>query len=274
MEHELIGDVDPHGAGRAVSAPAAEDGAQLPAQLLHLLQLLHRQRGGIGRGGHVLRHLLRRVHPGQDHGDVGIGGGKADGQARVLDGPAGQGLHVDEAHVPLPGPLHELRRLGLHDVVGEHDRLHPVQLQGSLEYLRRVGGEAGVADLPRRPGLHQGLQSAAGGADLLQLLEAGIVDLVEVYVVRAEVFQADLDVPGHPLLVPAHGLGGQDKLLPAALDGLADELLADRVAPGGVDVVDPRRLHGVQKLLGRLRVDALDGDASQSHPGDLQSGLA
>ena len=162
----------------------------------------------------------------------------------------------------------------LHQVVGEHDRLHPGELQGPPEDLRLVGGEANVTDLPGLPGLQQGLQGAAGGADLLELLETGVVDLVEVYVVRAEVFQAGLNVPGHPLPVAAHGLGGQDELLPAALDGQTDALLADAVAPGGVDVIDPRRLHGVQELLCRLRVDALDGDAPQAHAGHPQAGFA
>ncbi len=131
-----------------------------------------------------------------------------------------------------------------------------------------------MADLSGLPGFQQGLQGSAGGADLLQLLEVGVVDLVEVYVVRAEVFQTGFDVPGHALPVPAHGLGRQDELLPPALDGLADELLADRVAPGGVDVVDARGLHRVQQLFRRLGVDALNGDAPQSHPGNLQAGFA
>ena len=46
-----------------------------------------------------------------------------------------------------------------------------------------------MADLSGLPGFQKGLQGSAGGADLLQLLEVGVVDLVEVYVVRAEVFQ-------------------------------------------------------------------------------------
>ena len=137
-----------------------------------------------------------------------------------------------------------------------------------------MGSEADVTDLSGLPGFQQGLQGSAGGADLLQLLEVGVVDLIEVYVVRAEVFQTGFDVPGHPLLVPAHGLGGQNKFIPAALNGLADELLADRVAPGGVDVVDARSLHRVQQFFRRLGVNALNGDAPQSHPGDLQTGLA
>ena len=51
-----------------------------------------------------------------------------------------------------------------------------------------------------------------------------------------------LNIPGHALPVTAHRLGRQDKLVPAALNGLADQLLADAVAPGGVDEIDIRLL--------------------------------
>ena len=137
-----------------------------------------------------------------------------------------------------------------------------------------MGGQSDVTDLPRIPGLLQSLQGPAGGADLLQLLQTGIVDLVEIDVIRAEVAKAGLDVPGHSLPVPAHGLGCQDELVPAALDGPADELLADAVASGGIYVVDASGLHCVQQLSGGLRVDPLDGDAPQPQPGYLKAGLA
>ncbi len=100
------------------------------------------------------------------------------------------------------------------------------------------------------------------------------MDLIEVYVVRAVVFQAGLNIPGHALPVTAHRLGRQDKLVPAALNGLADQLLADAVAPGGVDEIDARSFHRVQELSRRLRIDALDRDAPQTHPGDLQPGFS
>ena len=253
---------------------AAEVVPQLPPDLLRPLQLPGRQGGRVAHRGGVLRHLLGGVHARQHHGHVGVGGGEAQRQGRVLNGPAGQALHVDEPNPLGAGPLHQLRALALHNVVGEHDRLHPVQLQRPCEGVHGVGGKAQMADLPRRLGLQQGLQGSAGGAHLLQLLEIGVVDLVEVNKVRAEVAQAHLDILSHALPVPGHGLGGQHEPVPPALDGLTNQLLADRVAPGGVDEVDPRGLHRVQQRPGLAGVQPLDGDAPEAHAGHPQAGPA
>ena len=69
VEHKVVGNVDPHGAGRAVPAPAAEAGAQLPAQLF-------------GDGNVPLQH----------RGDPG---GRADGAGQEAE----CGLHQHEVPV-------------------------------------------------------------------------------------------------------------------------------------------------------------------------------
>ena len=122
--------------------------------------------------------------------------------------------------------------------------------------------------------MHPVATGTAGGADLLQLRHSGVMYLVEVDMVCSQVGEAGLDVRFHGLPVPGHGLGGQDELVPPALDGLPDELLTDRVAPGGVDVVDPGGEHRVQQGPCLRGADPLDGDAAKSQAGDLQSGPA
>ena len=47
--------------------------------------------------------------------------------------------------------------------------------------------------------------------------ECGIVDLVQVNIVGAEVFQADIDVLRHGLRRAGHALGGKHEMLPNAL---------------------------------------------------------
>ena len=272
VEQEHIRDADACRTGGAVVAAAAEVGAQLLPDRLQLLPLSIAQRGAVLSGGDILGHLVRAVRAGDDHRDIGVGAHIPQRQTGVLDRAAGQRLHADKADALLTGLGHQLLPLVLHNVVGEHDGLHPVQRQSPPEDLQGVGGNAQVADLPGAFCLLQRLQRAARAADLLQLLRRGVVDLVQVYVVRAQIVLAGLDVRRHGRPVPGHGLGGQDERLPVALNGLPDQLLADRVAPGGINVVDaagPDRLQQRGSLMG---VHALDGNAAEAQPGYLQPG--
>ena len=63
----------------------------------------------------------------------------------------------------------------------------------------------------------QGFQRTAGGTDLLHVGWRRIVDLVQVNIVGAEVFQADIDVLRHGLRRAGHALCGKHKMLPNAL---------------------------------------------------------
>ena len=131
-----------------------------------------------------------------------------------------------------------------------------------------------MAYLSRFPGGEQSLQRAAGSDHLLQLGHGGIVDLVEVNIVRAEVTQARFNVRRHGLGGAGHALGGEDEMLPDALQTVAQVFLADGVAPGGVDVIDAGVLQKVHQLPGALPVDALDGNAAEAHAGNGQAGFA
>ena len=99
-------------------------------------------------------------------------------------------------------------------------------------------------------------QNAAAVADAAPLSQEEqdrmVVNLIEVDVIRAQVAQAGLDILGHGLPVPGHGLRGQDELVPAALDGLPDKLLAD-----GADLME----QAAEKNVGFIGMKPLAGGA-------------
>ena len=134
-----------------------------------------------------------------------------------------------------------------------------------------MGRHADVADFSRGFGFQQGFQRTAGGDDGFQLLRGDVVNLVKVNVVRSQVFQAGLNVCRHGVPGPGHTLGGQDKILPDALQGVAQILLADSIAPGCVNEVHPGIPQFVDQRLRPFRVNALDGNAAKTHTGDLEA---
>ena len=213
-------------------------------------------------------------HAGDHHGDIVVGGDVAQGQGSILNGATGQRLHADKADILLHTPVDQLRTLGFHDVVGEHKAFYPGLLQSLFKQGDAVAGQADVADLSCRLCLQQSLQSTAGSDDLFKLSQGGIVYLIKVNVVCAQVLQADGDILFHTGLVPGHALGGKDKMLPNSFQSLADVAFADGVAPGGVDVVDSGVLHGQHQLSCAGGVDLLNGDAAEAQTGDLQAGFS
>ena len=131
-----------------------------------------------------------------------------------------------------------------------------------------------MADSARRFGLQQGFQRAAGGADLLQIRRGRVVNLVQVNIVGAEIFQADVNVLCHGLRRAGHALCGKHKMLPDSLQADPQVFLADGIAPGSIDVIDAVFQQLVHKGFGSLRVNALDGDSPKTHAGDFQPGFA
>ena len=57
-------------------------------------------------------------------------------------------------------------------------------------------------------------------------------------------------------------------------NGLADQLLADRVAAGGINIIDAASPDRLQQRGGCRLVHALDGDAAEAQAGYLQPGLS
>ena len=100
------------------------------------------------------------------------------------------------------------------------------------------------------------------------------MELIKINIIRPQIFQAGLHVRRHGLFCQPAALGGQHKLIPDALQGVAQVLLADGVAPGGVDVIDPRLHQLPDESLGPLRIDALDGNAAEAQPGHPQARFA
>ena len=111
--------------------------------------------------------------------------------------------------------------LALHNVVGEHNGFHPVHFQSHLEGIQRVGGNTQVTNFSGSLGFHQRFQSAAGSNYLLQLCGGGVVNLIQVNVIGAQVLQAGFNVLCHSFPGSGHALGGQDKIFPDALQGVA-----------------------------------------------------
>ena len=130
---------------------------------------------------------------------------------------------------------------------------------------------ADVTDFSRRFRFQQGLQRAAGGNHRFQLLRGDVVDLIQVNIVRAQIFQALFNVRRHGVPGAGHALGGNHKLLPDALKGVAQIFLTDGVSPGGVDEVHPGIPQFVDQRLRPFRVNALDGNAAKAHTGDLEA---
>jgi len=85
------------------------------------------------------------------------------------------------------------------------------------ESFQRMGGDADMSDLSGLFRRRQGFQRAAGGADLLQIRRGRVVNLVQVNIVGAEIFQADVNVLRHGLRRAGHALGGKHEMFPNAL---------------------------------------------------------
>ena len=137
-----------------------------------------------------------------------------------------------------------------------------------------MGCHADMPDFSRGLGFPQSFQGAAGSHDLRELLRRNVVNLIEVNVIRAQILKALVDVRRHGLLGPGHGFAGQHEVLPDALQGVAQVFLTDGIGPGGVDKIYPGIPKLMHQLLRPLRVNALNGDAAEAHPGDFQPGFS
>ena len=137
-----------------------------------------------------------------------------------------------------------------------------------------MGRHADMPDFPCGLGFPQSFQRAAGSHDLGELLRGDVVNLIEVNVIRAQIFKALIDVRRHGLLRPGHGFAGQHEVLPDALQGVAQVFLADGIGPGSVDKIHPGIPKLMHQLLRPFRVNALNGNAAEAHPGDFQPGFS
>ena len=125
-------------------------------------------------------------------------------------------------------------------------------------------------------GFQQGFHGAAGGQDFIQIFRAGVVELVQVNVIGAQVFQAGGKLGFHLRLGQCTALGGKDKFIPQAqfLQRLADPLLADGVSAGGINVIDARLMRGFQHGAGARFINALHRNAAKAQARNPQPGAA
>ena len=125
-------------------------------------------------------------------------------------------------------------------------------------------------------GFQQGFHGAAGGQDFIQVFRAGVVELVQVNVIGAQVFQAGGKLGFHLCLGQRTALGGKDKFIPQAqfLQRLADPLLADGVSAGGINVIDACLMRGFQHGAGARFINALHRNAAKAQARNPQPGAA
>ena len=112
------------------------------------------------------------------------------------------------------------------------------QFQSLFKDLYAVGGQADMADLAGCLSFLQCFQCAARCHDGINILLGGVVNLIQVDIIGAQIVQADLHILFHASLVTGHGFGGQDEVTTDTFQGISQVFLTDSVATGGVDKID------------------------------------
>ena len=208
MEQEHAGDLDAHRAGRTVVAAAAELGTQRVAHLLAGGLLVGGQGGGIVGTLDVGVQLLNFRHTGDGNGHAGVGQHIPQGEVSVLNSAARQGLHINKALAQLGAAADQLGALLLDNIIGEHHSFDFRHVQRRLKHGSQMRRDA---DMPHHTGslcFQQGFHRAAGGKDGFQRVKARVVELVQLDMVGAQVFQAGRQLLFHICLGHGAALGG------------------------------------------------------------------
>ena len=208
MEQEHAGNLDAHRAGCAVVAPAAELRTQRIAHLLAGGLLVGSQGGGVLGTLDVGVQFLNFRHAGDGNGHAGVGQHIPQGEVSVLDGAARQGLHINKALAQLGAAADQLGALLLHNIIGEH---HGFDFRHVQRGLKHGGQMRRNADMPHHTGslcFQQGFHRAAGSQDGFQRVKARVVELVQLDMVGAQVFQAGRQLLFHVRLGHGAALGG------------------------------------------------------------------
>ena len=200
-------------------------------------------------------------------------GGEGVGRGGIGDQPAGQGFHGDKAHVRLFAGLHQLQLLLPGEVAeGELQRLVQAGLDGLVGHGQPVVGDADMADLTLALCLQRRVVEAAliPGPGT----EGRVVELIDIHIVRPQVFEGGLQIPPKALRVLGVRLGGDDDLVPDPVQRLAQLYLAVRVPAGRVVKIDPRVI-GHAHEADRLRLgNALDRQRAEAVFAYVQSRAA
>ena len=143
-----------------------------------------------------------------------------------------------------------------------------------LRQADAVVGDADVKDLALLLRLQHAFVQAAAVAGSGH--EGGVVELIDVDVVRAQIPQAGLQVGPECLRLGGPSLGGNVDFVPQVREGCAQLFLTVGVAAGGIEVGDASLQGPAQQRHRFLLGDALDRQCAEGHlihgdPGFSQS---
>ena len=124
----------------------------------------------------------------------------------------------------------ELLTLCFHDVVRKHNGLYPREIDCHLEKIDRVERDSDVTDLACGFCLKERFKRAAGCHYSFKITGAGVMYLIEVYVVRAKIFKACIDILCHCIFSARHALCGKHKAVSDALKRKSEIFLTHSIS--------------------------------------------
>ena len=120
-----------------------------------------------------------------------------------------------------------------------------------------------MTDFARLFGFQQRFQCAAGGDDGLQVFFRGVVNLIKVDVIRAEIIKAYVNILRHRILRARHTLCSENEFIADAFKRISEIFLADRISARGIDIVHAFTNKLADQLPCALGIDLLDRNASK-----------
>ena len=118
---------------------------------------------------------------------------------------------------------------------------------------------------------HERLQGPAFSRYLFQLIHVGIMHLVKIDIVCAQIPETCLNIQSHGFFRSGHGFCRQNEFISQPIQAITDIFLADSIAPGRIDIIDALLRHLLQEQFCSLCVDSLNGNPAESHSGNTQS---
>ena len=176
-------------------------------------------------------------HSGNYNRYIWIGTDVAKCQCSVFNGSTRQRFHINKPYISFFAFCNQFFALTFHNVIRKHNCFHPIQIQCPLEHLYGVSGQSQMSDLSSLLCLLQGLQCTVLCQNLIQLLHAWIMYLININIICFQIAQAFFNISCHSLSCPGHTLGCNHKFIPDPLQCIAQIFLADSIAPGCVNVI-------------------------------------
>ena len=121
-----------------------------------------------------------------------------------------------------------------------------------------------MPDLARRLCLKKCLKRAALSHYLLKVCGTGIMYLIKVDVIRAEIIKAYINILCHRLLRARHTLCSENETVAHALERVAEIFLADGISARGVDEVNSLIYQVADQPLCALGINLLNRYAAKA----------